>query len=112
MTVVTVSIIRRLFYFRNRINELHVCLSVCLHVLVPTPNTTANVRLSLSRLDKRAVHAMRKKRKLASDGGDSGSKKCKRGYGGVWRSLRLAGVWSQAVGFMLVRLAGIWLQSP
>jgi hypothetical protein len=24
----------------------------------------------------------------------------------------LAGDWSQAVGFVLVRLAGIWLQSP
>jgi hypothetical protein len=49
--------------------------------------------------------------KLSSDGGDSGSNKCKRGcvgaYGGVWLSLRLAGVWSQAVGFVLVRLAGI-----
>jgi hypothetical protein len=59
---------------------------------------------------------MRKKLKLSSDGGDSGSKKCKRGYdgayGGIWRSLRLAGVWSQAVGFVLVRLAEIWLQSP
>jgi hypothetical protein len=33
-------------------------------------------------------------------------------YGGVWRSLRLAEEWSQAVGFMLVRLAGIWLQYP
>jgi hypothetical protein len=34
-----------------------------------------------------------------SNVGDSGSKKYKRGcggaYGGVWRSLRLAGVWSQ-----------------
>jgi hypothetical protein len=34
---------------------------------------------------------MRKKLKLSSDGGDSGSKKCKRGcdcvYGGVWRGL-------------------------
>jgi hypothetical protein len=49
-------------------------------------------------------------------GGDSGIKKCKRNcggaYGGVWRNLRLAGVWSQAVDFVLVRLAGIWLQSP
>jgi hypothetical protein len=53
---------------------------------------------------------MRKKFKLISDGGDSGSKKCKRGCGGVWRSVRLARVWSQAVGFVLVRLAGIWLQ--
>jgi hypothetical protein len=46
--------------------------------------------------------AKRKKLKLSSDGDDSGSKKCKRSYdgtnGGVWRSLRLAGFWSQAVG--------------
>jgi hypothetical protein len=38
----------------------------------------------------------------SSDGGNSGSKKCKRGYGGsygeVWRSLRLAGVWSLELG--------------
>jgi hypothetical protein len=44
--------------------------------------------------------------KLSSDGGESGSKKCKRGYGGaygvIWRSLCLAGVWSQVVGFVLV----------
>jgi hypothetical protein len=57
-----------------------------------------------------------KKLHLRSDGGESGSKKFKRGngdaYGGVWRSLRLAGIWSQAVGFVMVRLAGIWLQSP
>jgi hypothetical protein len=57
-----------------------------------------------------------KKFKLSSDGGDSGGKECKRGYGGaygvVWRSLRLVGVWSQAVGFVLVHLAGIWFQSP
>jgi hypothetical protein len=49
--------------------------------------------------------------KLSSDSGDSGKRRCKRGYGGayggVWRSLRLAGVWSQAVGFVLVRLGGI-----
>jgi hypothetical protein len=36
--------------------------------------------------------------KLSSDGGDSGSRKCKRScsgtYGGVWWSLLLAGVWS------------------
>jgi hypothetical protein len=41
---------------------------------------------------------MRKKLKLSFDDGDSGSKKCKRGcggaYDGIWRSLRLAGVWS------------------
>jgi hypothetical protein len=48
------------------------------------------------------------------DGGDFGSKKCKRymvapmvGCGGDG----LAGVWSQAVGFVLVSLAEIWLQS-
>jgi hypothetical protein len=37
------------------------------------------------------------KLKSSTDGGDSGSKKCKLGcggtYGGVWRSLRLAGIW-------------------
>jgi hypothetical protein len=53
--------------------------------------------------------------KLSSDGGDCGSRKRKRGCGGaygvVWRSLLLAAVWSQAVGFVLVRLAGIGLQS-
>jgi hypothetical protein len=58
---------------------------------------------------------MRKTLKLSSDGGTSGGKKCKRGYGGacggVWRSLHLAGVFSQAVGFVLVHLAGIWLQA-
>jgi hypothetical protein len=57
---------------------------------------------------------MWKKFKSCSDGGDFGGKKCKTSYGdacgGVWRSLRLAGVWSQAVGFVLVRLAGIWFQ--
>jgi hypothetical protein len=52
----------------------------------------------------------RKKFKLISDGGDSGSKRCKRGYSSTY-DLRLAGVWSQAVGFVVVRLAGIWLQS-
>jgi hypothetical protein len=36
------------------------------------------------------------KLKLSPDGGDSGSKKCKRGYGGFWRSLRFAEVRSQA----------------
>jgi hypothetical protein len=40
----------------------------------------------------------RNKLKLSSDGGDCGSKRWKRdyggAYGGVWRSLRLAGVWS------------------
>jgi hypothetical protein len=45
--------------------------------------------------------------KLSSDGGDSGSSKYQRGYGGVHggvcRSLRLAGIWSQSFGFVLVR---------
>jgi hypothetical protein len=52
--------------------------------------------------------------KLSSDSGDSRNKKCKRGdggtYGGVWRNLRLAGVWSQAVGSVFMRLTGIFLQ--
>jgi hypothetical protein len=52
--------------------------------------------------------------KLSSDDGNSGSEKCKRDYGGsygqVWYSLCLVGVWSQAVGFVLVHLVEIWLQ--
>jgi hypothetical protein len=56
-----------------------------------------------------------KKLKLSSDGGDSGIKKCGRGYGGVygrvWWSLRLAGVWSQVVGSVLLHLAEISLMS-
>jgi hypothetical protein len=36
-----------------------------------------------------------------------GSKKCKSGYGGVWESPHVVGVWSQVVSFVLVRLAGI-----
>jgi hypothetical protein len=39
---------------------------------------------------------MRKTLTLGSDGGDSGSKKCKRGCGGSY-----GGVWSQAVGFLV-----------
>jgi hypothetical protein len=50
---------------------------------------------------------MRKKLKLSCDGGDFGSKKHKRGYGGVWRSLHLSGFWSQAVGFVLC----VWQES-
>jgi hypothetical protein len=50
---------------------------------------------------------MREKLKLSFRIAYYGSKKCNRGYGsaycGVWRSLCLAGVWSQAV--RLVRLA-------
>jgi hypothetical protein len=49
--------------------------------------------------------------KLSSDV-NSGIKKCKRDYGGVWRSLHLVGDWCQAVSFMLVHLAQIWLQLP
>jgi hypothetical protein len=48
---------------------------------------------------------MRKKIGIKFDGGDSGSKKCKRGYGGIWWSLHLAGIWSQAVGFVLEHFA-------
>jgi hypothetical protein len=40
--------------------------------------------------------AVLKELKISSDGGESGSKKCKRGFGGtygrVWRKLRLAGI--------------------
>jgi hypothetical protein len=46
-----------------------------------------------------------KKLKLNSDGGDSSSKKCKRGYGGAY-----GWIWRES--FVLVRLAGIWLQPP
>jgi hypothetical protein len=46
---------------------------------------------------RHAIRVMWKKLKSTSDGGKSGSKKLKRGYsgayGGIWRSLRLAGVW-------------------
>jgi hypothetical protein len=72
--------------------------------------------MSVTRLDKFVIRAMRKKMKLISDCGDSVSKECKRCFGGVyraaWWSLRVAGVWSQAVGFALLRLVGICLQSP
>jgi hypothetical protein len=50
---------------------------------------------------------MEKTLKSGSHGGDSGSKKCKSGYGGVWWSFNLLGAWSQAVGVVLVLLAGI-----
>jgi hypothetical protein len=59
---------------------------------------------------------MRKKLKISSDGSDCGSKKFKGDYGGtygaVWWNLRLSGFSSHAIGFFLVRLARIWLQSP
>jgi hypothetical protein len=61
--------------------------------LSSTPNIIANVRHYWLEC---AVRAIRKKLKLNFDGGDFWSNKCKRGYrgayGGVWRSLRLAGV--------------------
>jgi hypothetical protein len=67
------------------------------------PNITANVRYSF--LYECKVRYMREK-KLCSDGGDYGSKKCKLSYGGaygeIWCGLRLAGVWNQAVSFVLV----------
>jgi hypothetical protein len=46
---------------------------------------------------------MQKKFKLSSDGGT---------YGGLWWSLHSAGVWSLEVNFVLVYLAGIWIQFP
>jgi hypothetical protein len=51
--------------------------------------------------------------KLSSDSGDSDIKKCKQSYAGVWQSPRLAGEWSLESGnqFVLVCLAGIWIQS-
>jgi hypothetical protein len=57
-----------------------------------------------------------KKLKLISDGGDHGSKKkaVRRLWWRLWWGLvesAFGGVWNQAVGFVLVRLAGIWLQS-
>jgi hypothetical protein len=54
---------------------------------------------------------MRKKLKLSYDSSNTANKKYKRGCvvacGGVWLSLRLAGVWSQAIGFVVVRLTEI-----
>jgi hypothetical protein len=56
------------------------------------------------------------KTKLSSDGGNSDSNKRKRDHGGaysgIWLSVRLdSGVLSQAVTFVLVRLAGMWLHA-
>jgi hypothetical protein len=71
-------------------------------ILSSAPNIVVNARRAWQR--EYAVCAMRNKLKLSTDGGDSGSKKCKRGCGGscggVWLSLRLTGVWSYAVGFV------------
>jgi len=41
-----------------------------------------------------AVREMRERLKWNSVGGESGSKKCKRRYGGAWRSLRLDWFWN------------------
>jgi hypothetical protein len=62
-------------------------------------------------LYKCAIRATRKKLKLSSDGGDSGSKECKRGcggaYGGDWRSLGLEGFCNlQSGGRVCVRALG------
>jgi hypothetical protein len=65
-----------------------------------TPNIKANVLHAW--LCGYVVSVIRKKIKLSSDGGDSGSKKCKRGY-----MVGSGGVWSQAVGFVSARFAGI-----
>jgi hypothetical protein len=52
---------------------------------------------------------MRKNLKLISADDGSANKKYKRGYGGAygvaWWSLRLAGVFIQSVGFVLMHLA-------
>jgi hypothetical protein len=45
-----------------------------------------------------AIRVVQKKLKLSSDGGDSGSKKYKQGYGGVWQSLCLTGICSLGSG--------------
>lgn len=48
-----------------------------------------------------------------SDGGDSDSEKYERdAYSEIWWSVRLVGVWSQEVGFVLVHFEEIWLQKP
>jgi hypothetical protein len=67
-------------------------------------------------LDWSSAQFVRCGKNLSSDGGDSGRKKCKRGYGGasggVWRSLRLVGVRSQESGVRLSVLCWcIWQES-
>jgi hypothetical protein len=63
-----------------------------------TPNIKAAMRRSC--LYECAVRAKRKRIKLSCDSGNSGSKKCKRGYGGTWQGLGLVEVWSQSVSFV------------
>jgi hypothetical protein len=41
--------------------------------------------------------------KLSFDGGDFVMEEYKVGYGGIWRNLHMAGVWSQSLGFVLAR---------
>jgi hypothetical protein len=52
---------------------------------------------------------MQKQSKLSSDGTGSGGEKCERSHGDifgwVWQILHMAGIWSQAVGFMLAPVA-------
>jgi hypothetical protein len=50
---------------------------------------------------------MRKRLALSSDSDNSGGKKCKQGYVALMAESSFGGVWSQAVYFLLVRLAGI-----
>jgi hypothetical protein len=59
----------------------------------------------------------KKKSKFCSDCGDCRSKKSRRGYCGAYGGALAESAFdgsleSSAVGFMLVRLARIWLQSP
>jgi hypothetical protein len=71
----------------------------------------ANIRQAMTVPVRRSCYA--KMLKLRSDSGDSGVKNCNGGaYGEVWRSMRLSGVWSQAVGFLLVCFVALWRQSP
>lgn len=74
------------------------------------PNVIANIRHAVK--VRRSCNA--EKLKLISDNDDSGSKKCKQGYDGAHKgvlwSRPLAGAWSQAVDYTLVRLAGICSQ--
>jgi hypothetical protein len=66
-------------------------------IIASTPDIIAIARHDL--LYESSIRQMRKKN---SDGGNSGSKKYIQGYGdtygGVWRTVRLTGVWSKAVG--------------
>jgi hypothetical protein len=103
------------YIIKNYIKCKHYCCvnkQITLHTRkIPTPNIIANVRHAW--LYEWAVCAMWTKLKLSSDGGYSDRKKCIRdyggAYGGVWREY---GAWSQAVGFVLLRLAAICFQSP